>query len=32
MTKNITTPLIAVTSTNMNSASVKPCIYASSFG
>ena len=30
VTKNIATPLIAVTSANMNSASVKPYIYASS--
>jgi ABC-type sugar transport system substrate-binding protein len=30
VTKNIATPLIAVTSSNMNSASVKPYIYASS--
>ena len=30
VTKNIATPLIAVTSQNMNSASVKPYIYASS--
>jgi ABC-type sugar transport system substrate-binding protein len=30
VTKNIATPLIAVTSSNMNSASIKPFIYASS--
>jgi hypothetical protein len=30
VTKNIATPLIAVTPANMNSASVKPYIYASS--
>jgi ABC-type sugar transport system substrate-binding protein len=30
VTKNIATPLIAVTSSNMNSASIKPYIYASS--
>jgi hypothetical protein len=30
--KNIATPLIAITSQNMNSASVKPYIYASSCG
>jgi ABC-type sugar transport system substrate-binding protein len=30
VTKNIATPLIAVTSSNMNSGSVKPYIYASS--
>jgi ABC-type sugar transport system substrate-binding protein len=30
VTKNIATPLIAVTSSNMNSASVQPYIYASS--
>jgi ABC-type sugar transport system substrate-binding protein len=32
VTKNIATPLIAVTSSNMNSASIKPYIYASSCG
>jgi ABC-type sugar transport system substrate-binding protein len=30
VTKNIATPLIAVTSSNMNSSSIKPYIYASS--
>jgi ABC-type sugar transport system substrate-binding protein len=30
VTKNIATPLIAVTSSNMNSATIKPYIYASS--
>jgi ABC-type sugar transport system substrate-binding protein len=32
VTKSIATPLIAVTSSNMNSASIKPYIYASSCG
>jgi ABC-type sugar transport system substrate-binding protein len=32
VTKNIATPLIAVTASNMNSASIKPYIYASSCG
>jgi hypothetical protein len=32
VTKNIATPLIAVTSSNMNSSTIKPYIYASSCG